>query len=95
MAFGLLYLKGRDIRKEPLDRRKAELKKIIAAPKSSSTRASRLETARCSRRARVGGRAFEGARRRYASVRGNCWVKKTRAQREILAIGGFALDEGR
>jgi bifunctional non-homologous end joining protein LigD len=30
IAFDLLYLNGRDIRKEPLVRRKAELKKIIA-----------------------------------------------------------------
>src|SRR6202012_1604802 len=30
VAFDLLYLNGRDIRKEPLVRRKAELKKIIA-----------------------------------------------------------------
>jgi len=30
VAFDLFYLNGRDIRKEPLVRRKAELKKIIA-----------------------------------------------------------------
>jgi bifunctional non-homologous end joining protein LigD len=30
-----------------------------------------------------------------ASGRGNSWVKKTCAQRETLAIAGFALDEGR
>jgi bifunctional non-homologous end joining protein LigD len=31
----------------------------------------------------------------YASGRGNAWVKKTCAQRETLAIAGFALDEGK
>jgi hypothetical protein len=31
----------------------------------------------------------------YASGRGNNWVKKTCAQRETLAIAGFALDEGK
>jgi bifunctional non-homologous end joining protein LigD len=29
---------------------------------------------------------------RYASGRGNAWVKKTCAQRETLPIAGFALD---
>jgi bifunctional non-homologous end joining protein LigD len=29
----------------------------------------------------------------YASGRGNSWVKKTCAQREMLTIAGFALDE--
>jgi bifunctional non-homologous end joining protein LigD len=48
VAFDLLYLNGRDIRKEPLVRRKAELKKIVAAPTFSSAKASRSGDARCS-----------------------------------------------
>jgi bifunctional non-homologous end joining protein LigD len=32
------------------------------------------------------------ANSRYASGRGNDWVKKTCAQRETLTIAGFALD---
>jgi bifunctional non-homologous end joining protein LigD len=45
-AFDLLYPNGRDIRKEPLVRRKAELKKIIGG---TSTRASSVSRAWCRR----------------------------------------------
>ena len=41
IAFDLLYLNGRDLRKLPLHQRKAQLKKIIAAPTSSSANPSR------------------------------------------------------
>jgi bifunctional non-homologous end joining protein LigD len=49
VAFDLLYLTGRDIRKEPLVRRKAELKKIIAGTDVQFSEALRSGEARCSR----------------------------------------------
>lgn len=95
MAFDLLYLNGRDIRKEPLVRRKAELKKIIAGTDVQFSES--LE---------IGGRemfahacklCLEGVVSKvrdsaYASGRDNSWMKKACAQRETLAIAGFALD---
>ena len=41
VTFDLLYLNGREIRKEPLVRRKAELRKIPLPPASQNFRASR------------------------------------------------------
>ena len=49
VAFDLLYLNGRDIRKEPLVRRKAELKKIIAGSDVQFSESSRSGEARCLR----------------------------------------------
>ena len=73
VAFDLLYLNGRDIRKEPLGRRKAELKKIIAGTdvqfsesfeiegrETSSTRASSVSRAWCRRCAIAPMRAAAG-----------------------------------
>ncbi|MCP2213951.1 non-homologous end-joining DNA ligase [Bradyrhizobium diazoefficiens] len=98
VAFDLLYLNGRDIRKEPLLRRKAELKKIIAGTDVQFSDSFEID----------GGQMFahacklelEGVVSKvrdsvYASGRGNAWVKKTCAQRETLTIAGFALDEGK
>jgi bifunctional non-homologous end joining protein LigD len=95
VAFDLLYLNGRDIRKEALVRRKAELKKIIAGTdvqfsESFETEAREMFAHAC----KLG---LEGAVSKvrdsvYASGRGNSWVKKTCAQRETLTIAGFALD---
>jgi len=48
VAFDLLYLNGQDIRKEPLVRRTAELKRIISGTDVQSVKASRLRDARCS-----------------------------------------------
>jgi bifunctional non-homologous end joining protein LigD len=49
VAFDLLYLNGRDVRKLPLTQRKAELKKSLPAPMSNSAKASKSRGARCSR----------------------------------------------
>src|SRR6266705_7148343 len=64
-------------------------------PISSSARASRSMVVRCtSTPARRALRASSrrSADSRYVSGRVNDWVKKTCAQRETLAIAGFALD---
>ncbi|HTE34903.1 MAG TPA: non-homologous end-joining DNA ligase [Reyranella sp.] len=95
VAFDLLYLNGRDIRNEPLVRRKAELKKIIGGTDVQFSESFEIEGRDVFAHACKLG--LEGVVSKvrdsaYASGRGNSWVKKTCAQRETLAIAGFALD---
>ncbi|MBH5370538.1 non-homologous end-joining DNA ligase [Bradyrhizobium glycinis] len=98
VAFDLLYLNGRDLRKLPLFQRKAELKKIIGGTAIQFSESFEIEGREMFAHAcKVG---LEGVVSKvrdsaYASGRGNNWVKKTCAQRETLAIAGFALDEGK
>ena len=98
VAFDLLYLNGRDIRKEPLLRRKAELKKIIAGTDVQFSESFENDGhAMFAHACKLG---LEGVVSKvrdsaYVSGRGNAWVKKTCTQRETLAIAGFALDEGK
>jgi bifunctional non-homologous end joining protein LigD len=98
VAFDLLYLNGRDLRKLPLVARKAELKKIIAGTNVQFSESFELEGRSMFEHAcKIG---LEGVVSKvrdsvYASGRGNNWVKKTCAQRETLTIAGFALDEGK
>lgn len=98
VVFDLLYLNGHDLRKLPLIRRKAELKKIIAGTEIQFSESFELEGAEMFAHAcKVG---LEGVISKvrdsvYASGRGNNWVKKTCAQRETLTVAGFALDEGK
>jgi bifunctional non-homologous end joining protein LigD len=98
VTFDLLYLNGRDIRKEPLVRRKAELKKIIAGTDVQFSENFEIEGREMFAHACKLG--LEGVVSKvgdspYTSGRGNSWVKKTCAQRETLTIAGFALDEGK
>ena len=98
VAFDLLYLNGRDIRKEPLVRRKAELKKINGGTDVQFSESFEIEGRDVFAHACKLG--LEGVVSKvrdsaYASGRGNSWVKKTCAQRETLTIAGFALDEGK
>lgn len=98
VAFDLLYLNGRDLRKLPLVARKAELKKIIAGTKVQFSESFEIEGRSMFEHAcKIG---LEGVVSKvrdsvYASGRRNNWVKKTCAQRETLTIAGFALDEGK
>ena len=95
VAFDLLYLNGHDLRKLPLLRRKAELRKIIARTdiqfsESFDVYGPEMLAHAC----KVG---LEGVVSKvrdsvYPSGRSNDWVKKTCAQRETLTIAGFALD---
>ena len=97
VAFDLLYLNGRDLRKLPLLRRKAELKKIISGTDVQFSESFEIEGQDIFAHAcKVG---LEGVVSKvrdsvYASGRGNNWVKKTCAQRETLTIAGFALRKG-
>ena len=95
VAFDLLYLNGRDLRKLPLLQRKAELKKIIAGTDIQFSESFEIEGREMFAHACKLG--LEGVVSKvrdsiYPSGRGNDWVKKTCAQRETLTIAGFALD---
>ncbi len=98
VAFDLLYLNGRDLRKLPLHRRKSELKKIITGTDIQFSESFEIEGQEMFAHAcklgleGVVSKVREGP---YPSGRSNDWVKKTCAQRETLAIAGFALDEGK
>lgn len=95
VAFDLLYLNGRDLRKLPLFERKAELKKIIAGTDIQFSEPFEVDGAEMFAHAcKVG---LEGVVSKvrdsvYPRGRSNDWVKKTCAQRETLTIAGFALD---
>jgi hypothetical protein len=96
IAFDLLYLNGRDTRKEPLVRRKAQLKKIVAGTDVQFSESFEIEgRAMFAHACKVGleGVVSKVADSAYASGCGNNWVKKTCAGRETLTIAGFALDE--
>ena len=98
VAFDLLYLNGRDLRKLPLIQRKAELKKIIAGTDIQFSESFEIEGAEMFAHACKLG--LEGVVSKvrdsaYVGGRGNTWVKKTCAQRETLTIAGYALDEGK
>ena len=95
VAFDLLYLNGRDIRKVPLDQRKAELKKIVAGSEVQFSESFEIDGRGIYAHACKLG--LEGVVSKirdsaYTCGRGNNWVKKTCAQRETLTIAGFALD---
>ena len=98
VAFDLLYLNGRDLRKLPLFQRKTELKKIIDGTELQFSESFEMEGREMFAHAcKIG---LEGVVSKvrdsaYASGRGNNWVKKTCAPRETLTIAGFALDEGK
>jgi bifunctional non-homologous end joining protein LigD len=95
VAFDLLYLNGRDIRKLPLFQRKAELKKILTDTDVQFSESFELDGREMFAHAcKVG---LEGVVSKvrggpYPTGRTNDWVKKTCAQRETLTIAGFALD---
>jgi bifunctional non-homologous end joining protein LigD len=98
VAFDLLYLNGRDIRKLPLFQRTTGLKKVVASTASSSAKASRSTATRWSLTPASSvskGVVSKVRDSRYPTGRSNDWIKKTCAQRETLTIAGFALDEGK
>jgi bifunctional non-homologous end joining protein LigD len=95
VAFDLLYLNGYDLRKLPLSERKALLKKIIAKTDiqfSESFEIDGREMYKHACKTGLEGVVSKVRDSRYVSGRVNDWVKKTCAQRETLAVAGFALD---
>jgi bifunctional non-homologous end joining protein LigD len=94
VAFDLLYLNGYDLRKMPLVERKALLKKLIAKTAiqySESFEADGPELFKHACSIGLEGVVSKVRDSKYASGRGNDWVKKTCAQRETLSIAGFAM----
>jgi bifunctional non-homologous end joining protein LigD len=95
VAFDLLCLNGRDLRRVPLVDRKAALKKLIAQTAIQFSESFDHDRGEMFKHAcKVG---FEGVVSkvrdgRYQSDRSNDWVKVTCRQRETLPIAGFALD---
>jgi bifunctional non-homologous end joining protein LigD len=95
VAFDLLYLNGRDLRKLPLHQRKAELKKIVVGTDVQFSESFEIDgQAMFDHACKLG---LEGVVSKvrdsaYPNGRSNDWVKKTCAQRETLTIAGFALD---
>jgi bifunctional non-homologous end joining protein LigD len=95
VAFDLLYLNGYDLRKLHLIERKAHLKKLIdktAIQFSESFEVDGREMYKHACKTGLEGVVSKVRDSRYASGRGNDWVKRTCAQRETLTIAGFALD---
>jgi bifunctional non-homologous end joining protein LigD len=94
VAFDLLYLNGYDLRKMPLVERKALLKKLIAKTAiqySESFEADGPELFKHACSIGLEGVVSKVRDSKYASGRGNDWVKTTCAQRETLSIAGFAM----
>jgi bifunctional non-homologous end joining protein LigD len=95
VAFDLLYLNGHDLRRLPLFERKTLLKKLIHGTAIQFSESFEIDGPELFKHAcKVGleGVVSKVRDSRYASGRGNDWVKKTCANRETLAIAGFALD---
>jgi bifunctional non-homologous end joining protein LigD len=98
VAFDLLYLNGYDLRKLPLLERKALLKSLIAKTAiqfSESFEVDGREMFKHACELGLEGVVSKVRDSRYASGRGNDWVKKTCATRETLPIAGFALKENK
>ncbi|WP_371261344.1 DNA ligase [Bradyrhizobium sp. WSM1253] len=98
VAFDLLYLNGRDLRKLPLIQRKGELKKILIGTDVQFSERFEIEGREMFAHAcklgleGVVSKVRDGS---YPKGRTSDWVKKTCIQRETLTIAGFALDEGK
>lgn len=95
IAFDLLYLNGRDLRKLPLLERKSHLKRLIEKTAIQFSESFAIDGSDMFAHAcRVGleGVVSKVSDSRYISGRGNNWVKKTCAERETLPIAGFSLD---
>ena len=96
VAFDLLYLNGCDLRKLPLMQRKSLLKRLISKTEIQFSESFEVDGPEMFKHAcsiGIEGVVSKVRDSRYASGRGNDWVKKTCAQRETLPIAGFALKE--
>ncbi|MBV8663868.1 MAG: hypothetical protein JO107_12260, partial [Hyphomicrobiales bacterium] len=98
IAFDLLSLDGRDLRKEPLIARKAKLKALIGA-RSPHLRFAEFvadkgqEVFEAARRAGAEGVIAKRADAPYASGRSDAWLKIKAARRDDAMIIGYMLSE--
>jgi bifunctional non-homologous end joining protein LigD len=103
VVFDCLFVDGRDLRRQPLSVRRAELEKVLAASAKSSGRLLMLSK----RLAANGLAAFKIAARKgsegmiakdlasvYVESRSPHWLKVKVHQEEELVIGGFTKPEG-
>ena len=98
VAFDLLYLNGRDLRRVPLVGRKAVLKKLIGATPIQYSEHFDMDGFELYRRAcgaELEGVVSKVADSPYAGSRGNYWVKTTCAHRETFVIAGYKIKENR
>ncbi|MCA1552288.1 non-homologous end-joining DNA ligase [Bradyrhizobium sp. BRP19] len=98
VAFDLLYLDGRDLRRLPLRARKAALKNLVAGLPIEYSDHFDMDGAELYRRVCAGeleGVVSKIADSPYGGLRGNYWVKTTCAHRETLAIAGFKIKDNR
>lgn len=96
VAFDLLYLDGRDLRRLPLCERKAVLKQLLAGTPIEYSNHFDMDGAELYARACAGeleGVVSKIADSPYGGQRGNYWVKTTCAHRETLAIAGFKIKD--
>ena len=87
-----------DLRKLPLVERKSHLKKLIAKTDIQFSESFEVDGGEIYRHAcSVGleGVVSKVRDSRYASGRGNDWVKKTCVQRETLVIAGFSATQSK
>lgn len=99
-AFDLLHLDGRDLRDEPLEARRAALRKLLPRGKKKRVRLS--ESVKGSGRAffaeacRSGLEGIVSKRRdaRYRSGRGDAWLKVKCHREQEFVVGGFTEPRG-
>lgn len=97
-AFDLLYLNGYDMRKAPLETRKAELAKLLKGSDILLSQSFEIDGAHMLKTACAMGLEGVVSKRRdsrYTSDRTDAWVKMTCQQRETLSIVGYAMKENR
>lgn len=98
VAFDLLYLDGRDLRRLPLIERKAALKALVAGTPVEYSDHFDMDGAELYARACAGeleGVVSKIADSPYGGLRGHYWVKTTCAHRETLTIAGFKIKDDR
>jgi bifunctional non-homologous end joining protein LigD len=98
VAFDLLYLNGRDLRRLPLHQRKALLKAVIADTDiqfSESFEVDGPDMFKHACKTGLEGVVSKVRDSRYPQGRSNDWVKVTCRQRETLPIAGFAMKANR
>jgi len=97
-AFDLLYFNGYDMRKAPLNVRKAELAKLIKSSdillsETFDTDGAHMFETACAMG--LEGIVSKRSDSRYVSDRTDAWLKATCRQRETLSIVRYAMNESR
>ena len=101
VAFDCLFVNGKDLRREPLSVRRAELEKVLAAePSGSLLMPSRrlagngLEAFKVAARKGFEGLIAKDLSSPYVESRSNHWLKIKMHQEDEVVIGGFTKPEG-